>query len=263
MYKLRFRGFKERTLAAAALACERLLTEESRRLASLARSEGATPDMLQAEIAAFEASYASAPAAAGPTKWARFAEFMRDVYGGALRDLAARQAERQRAQASAAEAEAQQARSAAQAADARVAAAEALSASLRTRVGELEAALASEQQAAARATAAATALEARMRDAEADLRREVESLRAHLEAESAAVARHIEGAKTVAASEARVRELTGDCERLNAALEMAVTERAEAQFALENAHRRMAQQEALMRVSACAHGHGVGEGCRY
>jgi hypothetical protein len=67
-------------------------------------------DQLQQEAARFEAAYRDARQASGPTKWPRFAEFLRDVYGGAVRDLAARQEERQRAAAQQAAQQAEHAR---------------------------------------------------------------------------------------------------------------------------------------------------------
>lgn len=44
-----------------------------------ARAPGATMEQLQAELAAFDKEYAASPVAAGPVKWRRHAEFMRDT----------------------------------------------------------------------------------------------------------------------------------------------------------------------------------------
>lgn len=71
-------------------------------------------EALQAEVQRFEAAYRESKAASGPTKWPRFAEFLRDAYGGAVRDLAARQEERQRAAAAQAAQAAEHARQQAQ-----------------------------------------------------------------------------------------------------------------------------------------------------
>lgn len=62
--------------------------------------------------------------ASGPTKWPRFAEFLRDAYGGAVRDLAARQEERQRVAAQQAQQAAEAARLQTQQVEARLASVE-------------------------------------------------------------------------------------------------------------------------------------------
>lgn len=67
-------------------------------------------EQLQQEVASFETAYRQSSQAAGPTKWPRFAEFLRDAYGGAVRDLAARQEERQRVAAQQAAQQAEHAR---------------------------------------------------------------------------------------------------------------------------------------------------------
>lgn len=45
----------------------------------VARAPGATLEQLQAQLAAFDREYAASAAAAGPVKWRRHAEFMRDT----------------------------------------------------------------------------------------------------------------------------------------------------------------------------------------
>lgn len=69
----RYQEVRERKLAQAAAACEKLLNDAGVRLAALARAEGATVEKLQREVAAFEQQYRSAPGAAGPTKFPRLA----------------------------------------------------------------------------------------------------------------------------------------------------------------------------------------------
>lgn len=44
-----------------------------------ARAPGATLEQLQAQLKEFDREYAASPAAAGPAKWRRHAEFMRDT----------------------------------------------------------------------------------------------------------------------------------------------------------------------------------------
>ena len=75
----------------------------------MCREEGATLEVLQAALADFDRKYAAS--AAGPSKWKRHAEFMRDTYAGCVRDLAQRsnQAARQEAAAAASRAQAAQA----------------------------------------------------------------------------------------------------------------------------------------------------------
>eukprot|EP00887_Chlorella_sp_A99_P005605 scaffold1.g5605.t1 len=138
----RFAAVRDAKLAQAAAAVERLLGEAGVAVAAAARAEGASVESLQQEVARIEAAYRASPAAAGPTKWPRFAEFMRDVYGGALRDLTARQAERQAAAAAAAEGRAELARAQAAQAEARVSAAEGEAGGLRTRLADAEGRLA-------------------------------------------------------------------------------------------------------------------------
>lgn len=108
----RFREYREKKLATAELACERAINEASARLADIIRREGATLDDLQKEAASFQERYSASRECSGPAKWRRLADFMRDVYGNAQRDMAARQAERQKVAAE----QAQQAAASAQAA---------------------------------------------------------------------------------------------------------------------------------------------------
>lgn len=69
----RFQQLRDRKLAQASAACEKLLNEATLRLQALARQEGATVQRLQEEVAAFEAAYKASPEATGPTKWTLFA----------------------------------------------------------------------------------------------------------------------------------------------------------------------------------------------
>ncbi|GAB4817604.1 hypothetical protein N2152v2_004650 [Parachlorella kessleri] len=162
----RFEQVKEKKLANAALACEKLINDASVRLTQVARQDGATVEQLQQEVARFEATYRDSQHASGPTKWPRFAEFLRDVYGGAVRDLAARQEERQRAQAAQAAAATEHARLQAQQVEARLGAVEGEVTQLRARLAEADrqlaesrAALAREQQGTAQHAARVATLE--------------------------------------------------------------------------------------------------------
>lgn len=134
----RFRELREKKLATAELACEKALNEAATRVAEVVRRDGVTLEELQREVMAFQERYASSRECAGPTKWRRLAEFMRDVYGNAQKDLATRQAERERAIAAQAQAAAQAAQTAVQQASARAAAAEGSVVSLQSRIGDLE-----------------------------------------------------------------------------------------------------------------------------
>ena len=78
--------------------------------AQVARQEGATLADLQAALQAFDRQYAAT--AAGPDKWRRHAEFMRDVYGAAVRDVAERSSQSARNEARDAAARAAQAEAA-------------------------------------------------------------------------------------------------------------------------------------------------------
>ena len=82
------------------------LTTRARAM-QVARQEGATLADLQAALQAFDRQYAAT--AAGPDKWRRHAEFMRDVYGAAVRDVAERSSQRSRDEARDAAARAAQA----------------------------------------------------------------------------------------------------------------------------------------------------------
>ena len=75
--------------------------------AQVARQEGVTLADLQAALQMFDRQYAAT--AAGPDKWRRHAEFMRDVYGAAVRDVAERSSQRARDEARDAAARAAQA----------------------------------------------------------------------------------------------------------------------------------------------------------
>jgi hypothetical protein len=58
----------------------------------VARQDGATLKDLQAALEAFDRQYAAT--AAGPDKWRRHGEFMRDVYAAAVRDVVERSRQR-------------------------------------------------------------------------------------------------------------------------------------------------------------------------
>ena len=171
----RFRELREKKLATAELACERAINEASTRLAAVVRREGATLEDLRKEADAFQERYNASRECSGPAKWRRLADFMRDVYGNAQRDLASRQAERQQIAAQQAQQAAASAQTALQQASARATSAEGSLRSLQTRIGELERQLAQantelsvQRQAAATATAqlAQVTQSAQARDAE-------------------------------------------------------------------------------------------------
>jgi predicted nucleic acid-binding Zn-ribbon protein len=138
----RFREYREKKLATAELACERAINEASVRLADIVRREGATLDDLKNEATAFQERYSASKECSGPAKWRRLADFMRDVYGNAQRDMAARQAERQKVAAQQAQAAAASAQAAVQQASARATAAEGSVAALQERITHLESQLA-------------------------------------------------------------------------------------------------------------------------
>jgi len=85
----------------------RLFLTTRARAIQVARQEGATLADLQAALQTFDRQYAAT--AAGPDKWRRHAEFMRDVYGAAVRDVAERSSQRSRDEARDAAARAAQA----------------------------------------------------------------------------------------------------------------------------------------------------------
>ncbi|EFN59494.1 hypothetical protein CHLNCDRAFT_56782 [Chlorella variabilis] len=185
-----YQQLRERKLAQASAACERMISEATVRLAALARQEGATVERLQEEVAAFEQAYRASPAATGPTKWPRFAEFTRDAYGGAVRDLAARLDERRRAEAAAAAQAAEVASLKAQQAQQRLAGAESEAAQLRARLGEAERRLGEVQAELARERAAAAAAASRL----AVLEQQVQHLAQSKEAESRSISQQAEAA---------------------------------------------------------------------
>jgi hypothetical protein len=208
----RFRDFKDKALAAAALACERAINEGMARLTAAARREGATLAELQREAASFEQRYMGDAAAGGPTKLPRFAEFMRTTYSGAVQDLAGRQQERQAAAAASAQQAAAAAGAQAQAATARAAAAEQGATALRARVADLErqlaasaAELARERQEAGGRAAQLAAAQGREGEAQqarqaADLARaQLASVQQQLEAAHAEVRRQATAAAALAA----------------------------------------------------------------
>ena len=69
----RYQQLRERKLAQASAACEKLINEATVGLAALARQEGVTLERMQEAVAAFEQGYRDSGEASGPTKWPRFA----------------------------------------------------------------------------------------------------------------------------------------------------------------------------------------------
>jgi hypothetical protein len=134
----RFREYREKKLATAELACEREINEASTRLADIVRREGATLEDLRKEAAGFQERYSASKECSGPAKWRRLADFMRDVYGNAQRDMAARHAERQKVAAQQAQQAASTAQAAVQQALARAAAAEGSLGTLQAKIVDLE-----------------------------------------------------------------------------------------------------------------------------
>ncbi len=158
----RFREYREKKLATAELACERAINEASARLAEIVRGEGATLDDLKKEATAFQERYSASRECSGPAKWRRLADFMRDVYGNAQRDMASRQAERQKVAAQQAQAAAASAQAAVQQASARATAAEGSVASLQARIADLERQLAKANSDLANERASAAAASAKL-----------------------------------------------------------------------------------------------------
>lgn len=171
----RYRELREKKLATAALACEKAINEATTKLAAIVRREGATMEDLHREATAFKERYAASNECSGPDKWPRLAAFMQDVYGNAQRDLAAKVAERQRAEAQQAKHAAETAQAAVQQAAARATAAEASVAGLQARVADLERQLnkantdlAAQRQAAAAASAQLSQLSASVQSRDAE-----------------------------------------------------------------------------------------------
>ena len=69
----RYQQLRERKLAQASAACEKLINDATVGLASLARQEGVTVEKMQEALACFEQQYRDSAEASGPTKWPRFA----------------------------------------------------------------------------------------------------------------------------------------------------------------------------------------------
>jgi hypothetical protein len=203
----RYRETKERRLATAELACERAINEAAARLGQVARAEGATLEDLQREAAAFQQRYSASKDCAGPAKWKRLADFMRDTYGAAQRDLADLLAERQRSEAAAAQAAAQAAQNAVQSATARASAAEGAAAAAQARVAALERQLAAvnAELTAARQAAAGSAAE---RSAAGDQVRAAREAEAAARAQAGAAAQQANALQQqLAAERARVEAL--------------------------------------------------------
>ena len=141
---VRFRELRERKLATAALACERLISVGATEMAKVvvflwptsaaqqlydapanmtrrkkilhgvqvSRQENATLAALQTALDNFERRFASQ--AEGPDKWKRFSEFIRSTYVGCLEDVAQRALQRAQQETTAADSRALQAQSALQ-----------------------------------------------------------------------------------------------------------------------------------------------------
>ncbi|PSC76322.1 interferon-induced guanylate-binding 1-like [Micractinium conductrix] len=239
----RFAQLRDRKLAQAAAACEKLINEATVRLAALARQEGATVERMQEEVAAFEQSYKASPAASGPTKWPRFAEFLRDAYGGAVRDLSARIEERRKAEAAAAAQQAEVARLQAQQAEARLATAEAGVTQLRQQAGELERQLREAQAELARERAAVAASATRI----ATLEQQVQHLSQSKEAEARSLGQQAQ-AQLAAAQAAAASEAAA----LRAAQSDAGREAQQAQQALAAAQTELASLRQQVAASGAA-----------
>jgi hypothetical protein len=244
----RYQQLRERKLAQASAACEKLINEATMGLAALARQEGVTLERMQEAVAAFEQGYRDSAEASGPTKWPRFAgkpagpgqrllcagywllscfccqssarlpglvlavwrqpscnwlltlpplplpplpaEFLRDAYGGAVRDLTARLDERRKAETAAAAQQAEIARMQAQQAEQRLASAEAGAQQLQVRLADAERRLAEAHAELARERAAAAAAATRL----ATLEQQVQHLTQSKEAEGRSMSQQAEAA---------------------------------------------------------------------
>lgn len=247
----RFRDLRDKKIANAELACERAINEGTQRLHAVLRREDATGDDLLREATAFYDAYASSKECSGPNKWNRLSQFMRDAYGAASRDLATRNAGKDRAEAQAAQALAQQA-------TARAAATEASNGALQGRITDLErqiaaahAQLAAERQAVAVAQTqlavfqqsvqgsdtARLAMENQLREARRQLEEGAANARAW-EAERARLQGTIEAVMaTKEASDRRADGLAAEVARLQSTLK-----------ALETAPRHVLEQNELTPV---------------
>lgn len=90
----RYLELKTSRLNAAAVACEQALAQGTAAVNAAARAEGGTVQSVVAETKRFEEAYRQSRECSGPTKWVRFAEFMLNVFGAAVADLAQRQMEK-------------------------------------------------------------------------------------------------------------------------------------------------------------------------
>ncbi|KAL4431144.1 hypothetical protein ABPG75_006400 [Micractinium tetrahymenae] len=243
----RFQQLRDRKLAQASAACEKLLNEATLRLQALARQEGATVARMQEEVAAFEQAYKASPEATGPTKWPRFAEFLRDAYGGAVRDLSARIEERRKSEAAAAAQAAEVSRLKAQQAEQRAAAAESGVSQLQARLGEVERQLAEAQAELAREKAVAAAAATRV----ATLQQQVQHLTQSKEAEARSLGQQAQA--QLAAAQAAAQAETAQLRAAGANAERAAREaQAEAAAAQAEAAALRQQLEALQRQAAAA-----------
>lgn len=197
----------------------------------------------------------------------QLAEFLRDAYGGAVRDLSARIEERRKGEAAAAAQAAEVARLKAQQAEQRAATAESGASQLQARVGELERRLSEVQSELARERAAAAAAATRV----ATLQQQVEHLtqskeaearslgqqaqaqlaaaQAAAQAEAASLRQQLEALQRQAAAAGaatqdaagRVAALEAEKERLFESAQVLATEKAELQRAREVAEAQLAE----------------------
>lgn len=99
----RFEELRDKILANAELAAERLINEGTSRLQAIVRKDGASLEDLHREMMLFQQKYSSSKDISGPSKYRRLAEFMRDVYGAAQKDLADKINQKQASASAAAE----------------------------------------------------------------------------------------------------------------------------------------------------------------
>ena len=209
-----FAAHKTARLAAAELACQRLIGEAGAAVAAYVASPGATAAGLSAKLAQMEKAYAAAPAGgASATKWRLWARFVGGQSADAARGLAEREAAAARARADAAAGAVAAAAARAEAAErelagarsdtaSRVATLEAALASARAQGGDAAAAASARADAAERALAAERAAAAAARAESDGLRRQLAAAQAEVARVQAAAAAKVAGAKAAAAAAA-------------------------------------------------------------
>ena len=243
MVGARYTEVKQRLLASAAAAVERALGEGAAALATAARAEDSSIESVVAEVKRFEVAYRSALSVSGPTKWPRFAEFMRDNFTFALLDVIKRQEVKKEAALLAVKQRVNDAEARAVAAEGELGA---FRQSLATVQGELAQARRDTAQHAERTVAA----EAELRRVQSTVYQEADSRvqAAHAQVATTSAA-HAELARQVAQTRTRLTTAHEELERLRAHLSSLEAEKTSYRNSWEGAAAKLAEEEVARRAA--------------